>query len=445
MNKVKKTIEYLFYLFVFLLPLQTRWLYEEGILNNGHWEYGSFSLYLTEILLGLIFLLVILVAIKQIKKSGTKLNIQKLDILLISFLIFTGLSIIWSINAYLSWQVWLVIIEAFTLLYLASRIGWDYIKLGIAFVLAGFIQSVLAIYQFSVQSVFASKWLGMSGQSVDAGGVSVIEGAGRWLRAYGSLPHPNMLGGFLAITILILFGLLFKYRAKYYNPPWKISKGLLFSAIFLFSSLVILTYGLLLSFSRSAWLALIVATIFIWLVLIFKKEKKQLLFFFKLNIIMLLVVVFFTASYGNLLSNRVNVDSRLEAQSISERQVGYNQALEIIKDKPLLGVGLGAYTQALYDKDNTLPSYSYQPVHNIDLLVMSELGIIGWLILTITIIYLIYLGFRKLRTEDNEFLILMSAFLVILVIGFFDHYLWSLYFGLVLSFLITGLYIKRLS
>ncbi|MFW0862052.1 MAG: O-antigen ligase family protein [Candidatus Komeilibacteria bacterium] len=445
MNKLYKIIEYLFYIFVFLLPLQTRWLYNEGLLNNGHWEYGTFSLYATEILLGLIFLLVIILAGLQIKKNGSKLNMQKLDVLLISFLIFIGLSIIWSINSYISWQVWLVVIEAIALLYLASRIGWNYIKLGIAFVLSGLIQSVLAIYQFSVQSVFANKWLGMSEQMVGDGGVSVIEGAGRWLRAYGSLPHPNMLGGFLAIVLIILFGLLFHYRTKYYNPPWKISKGLILSAVFLFSSLVIITYGILLSFSRSAWLGLVIALIFLWIIFILQQDKKRLLFFFKLNIILLLVVVFFSVSYGNLLSNRVKVDSRLEAQSISERQTGYAEAVEIIKTNPFLGVGLGAYTQALYDKDNTLASYAYQPVHNVDLLVMAELGIIGWLILTITIIYLIYLGFRKLRTADNEFLMLMAAFLVILVIGFFDHYLWSLYFGLILSFLITGIYIKRLS
>ena len=445
MSKLKIAIEYLFYLFVFLLPWQARLIYSEGFLNGGYWEYGSLSLYVTEILLGIIFVLVIILAVRQFRLTNARSQIQWLDVLFISLIMFAGLSILWSVNAIVSWNFWLMLIEGLALLYLASRIGWNYIKLATTVVISALIQSCLAIYQFSTQTVWSSKWLGMSGQHVADGGVSVVEGAGRWLRAYGSLPHPNMLGGFLTVAILLLIGLLFHYRKKYYHPPWTISIKFLVSVFSLFASLTIITYALLLTFSRSAWMGLIFAILFIWVVLFRQKRKQQLWFFLKLNIIILLVVILFTVIYGNLLCNRFNIDSRLEAQSISERQVGWYEAGKIFKERPLFGVGLGAYTQALYDMDNSRPSYQYQPVHNIDMLIIAEMGIVGWLIVVVMIIYLLYLSHKKLYSrDDDELLMIVGVFLAILIISFFDHYLWSLYFGLMLGFLIVGLLVKRL-
>jgi len=336
--------------------------------------------------------------------------------------------------------------EALALLYLASRIGWNFTKLAVAFSASAFMQACIAIYQFSTQTVIGNKWLGMASQFVEDGGVSVIEGSGRWLRAYGSLSHPNMLGGFLVVGLLFLIGLLFDYQRKYYNPPWRINYKLVLSALCLFSSLVIITYGLLLSFSRSAWLGLIIAILFIWIVLFWQKQKRLLWFFLKINIVILMVVALFVANYGNLLFSRFDTSSRLEAQSITERQVGWQESLDIIQSNPLLGVGLGTYTVSLYDLDSSQSSYYYQPVHNVDLLVMSELGIIGWLLLTITIIYLLYLIFRKYGREMNtETLLILASFIVLLIIGIFDHYLWSLYFGLMFSFLIIGLLVNKIN
>jgi O-antigen ligase len=445
MGKLKTIIEYLFYLFIFLLPWQARLIFDSTMLNNGFWEYGTRSLYVTEILLGVIFLLVIVLAARQLRHVGAQPKILKIDILLISFIVFTGLSIVWSINVYLSWQIFLLFIEALALLYLTSRIGRNFTRLASVFVLSAVVQSCLAIYQFSSQLVWSNKWLGMSGQLVGDGGTSVVEGAGRWLRAYGSLPHPNMLGGFLVIGLLFLLGLLFNYQKQYYKLPWKMSAKFLFNAICLFTSLVVITYGLLLTFSRSAWLGLIIAMLFIWVILFIRKRKKLLLFFFKINIAILLVVALFVINYGDLLFNRFNTTSRLEVQSISERQVGWREAGEIIQASPLLGVGLGTYTQALYELDASRPSYAYQPVHNINLLILAELGIVGWLIFVITIIYLLYLAFKKLREqkEDYNLVVFVGMFLVLLVIGLFDHYLWSLYFGLMLSCLLAGLLIRR--
>src|SRR3989339_1154122 len=63
---LNKTINYLLLLFLFLLPWQSRIVYERGYLNGGYWEYGSLSLFATEILL---WLIVVLFAIDKFGKK----------------------------------------------------------------------------------------------------------------------------------------------------------------------------------------------------------------------------------------------------------------------------------------------------------------------------------------------------------------------------------------
>ena len=48
------------YLLVFLLPLQTRWIVRPGVLNGGYFEYGTISVYGTDVLLIIILLVFII-------------------------------------------------------------------------------------------------------------------------------------------------------------------------------------------------------------------------------------------------------------------------------------------------------------------------------------------------------------------------------------------------
>jgi len=61
-------IEYGLYLLVFLLPIQTRWIIKAGMLNGGYWEYGTYGLYATDILL--IMLLILYVICRFLKASN---------------------------------------------------------------------------------------------------------------------------------------------------------------------------------------------------------------------------------------------------------------------------------------------------------------------------------------------------------------------------------------
>jgi|FLOH01.1.fsa_nt_gi O-antigen ligase len=450
-----KIVEYLFYLFIFALPLQTRLIYQTGELNGGFWEYGTKALYGTEILLSVIFILIISRVIISIKGQKIEWQIRSLDYFVLGFIVFVLLSTFWSIDCSQTLYYLGLFIEGIALFYLASRLGFKFRLLSYSFVFSGLVQSILAIQQFLTQMVYGNKWLGIASQNATDLGVSTIEGAGRFMRAYGSLSHPNMLGGWLVICIIFLLGLLFQYQKRFYHAPWKVSKALIGQAIFLFSSLAIMTYGLVLSFSRSAWIGLIVAIVFIWIVLFKRRQPDLLKFYLRLNLIILLVIVLFSMVYGQLLINRVSVESRLEVQSIDQRLQGYGQAFSIFKAHSLLGVGLGNYTAAFYEVDDTRPAWEYQPVHNLDLLTMSELGIIGELILVgifISILLIIFKQWHAGVAADPEGLwpgggenrlVLLAAALALIVITIFDHYLWSLYFGILLFWLILGLSIRE--
>ena len=89
MEKFKKIIHYLIYTFIFLLPFQTRLIYKQGEINGSPWKYGTLSLYATEILLAIIFILGIVFFIKSFSKQKLKLsfnNYKPLLLLLIAIL-----------------------------------------------------------------------------------------------------------------------------------------------------------------------------------------------------------------------------------------------------------------------------------------------------------------------------------------------------------------------
>ncbi|MBN1325560.1 hypothetical protein JW977_01070, partial [Candidatus Falkowbacteria bacterium] len=187
MKKFAKIIEYLFYLFIFLLPIQTRWIFNYGKLGSEQSQYLTYSLYGTEILLGLILFLGLIYVIKNWNHENYLLNYRLRNFyflfLLLFFIIILGF--IWALDkqatAYYLWKFF----EGFLLLLFIINFRISFINIAGTLVLSGLLQSGLAIYQFLTQNVFASKWLGMAEQIISAGGTCVVESAGlRWLRAY---------------------------------------------------------------------------------------------------------------------------------------------------------------------------------------------------------------------------------------------------------------------
>ena len=454
MKILEKIIEYGIYLFVFLLPWQTRLILEEGNLN-GYWEYGTKSIYTTEILLWAIFLLTAVwwttkklkVSVKSSKlETNTKykiLNTKYFFFILLSFVFYSFFSIFWSDSRSVALYAWLRLMEGIGLFLVLQVIKFDLQKLAWSFIFSTVIQAGLGVWQFLTQSTFACKWLGMAMHDPILPGTYVVETVlRRWLRAYGSLPHPNILAGFLAVGLMLIAWL---YEKVAYGL-----KKLLLPVCF-----AILTLGLLTTFSKSAIVALGVVALFLWITAWLTRQDKEVkITLLKFTLIFLVIATIFSAVFWEAVSTRVYSQDRLEVKSTTERLSYFDQSWQLIKKHPMLGVGIGNYTLAVHNEINAnLKSWDYQPVHNIYLLVLAELGIIGFFLFVFLILFFIFYPLTSLRTSflffilrgrENLYNILFGVvFILLLMVGFFDHYLWTLYFGIMLFWLCFGLTRER--
>jgi len=493
-TNLAKLIEYLLYLFVFLLPWQTRWIVFNSLINGETlqfggqvWEYGRISVYAFDIVFVIAILLYCYIvlfchpdrseysdeakrsqntngvegSVKEIvsaihinlvcrfphslsqlvpkgaRRDSLGRNDKKGVFLFFCFLVFLFLSILWADNKLISFYWSLRILQGILLIWLLSKINFSKIKLAWAFVISMTLSAGLAIYQFLTQSTFASKWLGLAYHSARVLGDSVIEFADqRWLRAYGSFPHPNILAGFLVLAIVLCFWLFSKTQDSINNKQEKKNFLLLYYPIIL-----LLITALFFTFSRAAWIALIVLSIW-YLVFSIKKYKLLNCYIVKLLVVSCLLLVILSIIFWPLVKTRVAVEERLEIKSNIERVEGTQQSFEIIKNNLWLGVGIGNYTNELQKINPDLQAWDYQPVHNIYLLVMSEVGLIGVLLIVI-LLYCLLKEIRNWKLESRNLIFIFIFLYYFIFMFFFDHFWWTLASGMLIVFLTVGLINKK--
>jgi hypothetical protein len=441
---IEKIIKYLVYSFAFFLPLQTRWIIKEGSLSGGAWEYGTYSLYLTDIIL---IVLLVLAGWQLLRK---RLDLVKKDSIFENkfFKIFLGIFLLSAFFSIFVATDKVLAIYIFTRLLAGIFVFWSIVSLQFnklyliwSFMLGAVLQALLGIWQFLSQSSFASKWLGMAIHNPSDLGVSVIEiGIERWLRAYGGMDHPNILGGFLVVCLLIvIFYLTQNSKSETLNskqipnsPQGDYSKFQIPKWYF-FTSYFLLLASLFFTFSRAAWIALALGIAFLIESLFFSKKFAQLkeLFFVLASGVMLIFLLSYL--YGNLAMVRISGDTRLEIKSNVERISALNDFKTLARSNWLMGAGLGNYGLALYEADPDRSVWRYQPVHAAILLVWGEIGILG---LMGFLGILGYLG-HILIVRKNYFSMAILMSLLILMMA--DHWLWSIHFGVMLFWFILGI------
>lgn len=481
--KIKKYLNYALYLFIFLLPWQTRLIWHEGTINGQYWEWGSLSLYGTEILLGFLFLGTIYAYWDKLSSkkywAGLWRNYKVLWIALGVMWLATLFSSFNAILPYLTWYGLLRLSEVIVLVFLIFTISFKYLYLNLAFIISGALQTVLALSQWFLQrNIIVSKWLGLPNLEAYTPGTAVIEyiklavinGTSgefwhRWLRAYGSFPHPNILGAFLLIVVLISLAV---YLQRNYG--WiKLVSSLVASFIFT---------GLLLTFSRSAWLVFLVSFVImnLFVFLYFpktevEKEKKSDNVFAMMKFIAFvgMIVVAFVAVYPDHFYTRTHVETRLEEISYKDRLWQYKNAINIIPENMFFGGGM--YNYSLY-LPNHMVDYSleqpggkmevnysemikqgddgrqvldYQPVHNLYLLIWAELGVFAWLAFIGLLAWLLGLLLYRYKylMKDSILLGYSLAFGALLMTALFDHYWWTIWSGVALFWLVIALLFKR--
>lgn len=428
----KNPLEFIFYLFVFLLPWQTRWIMRDELIDGQVFEYGRISLYGFDIILVILLIGYLIVLFK--KPELLEAKSYKLETILILACCLVGyslLSVWWAGEKLISFYWGTRMLLGLGLFWLVvQKIIFSKVRLAIVIVMIGAIQGLLAIWQFTQQSVWQSKWLGMAGQSARELGVSVVEfGIERWLRAYGSLPHPNILGALLVLSFIAVIYLIAKIEYKYHK-------------LFLIFSGSFISLGILFSYSRAAWLGFIAVYLVgaAWL-LKPKREKWIKNFAGWLLIYLVALLAVFGSATWPIIKTRLEIGgaNRLEIKSNIERMASWRQAIDIAEKHSWLGVGIGNYSLALQAERSDLKVWQIQPAHNVVLLVLVELGIIGFALFVILNGWLLFYLFLQRQWSGIGLLFLIYMLIM------FDHFWWTLGAGLYVWWLVVGLLARGLA
>ena len=227
-----------------------------------------------------------------------------------------------------------------------------------------------------------------------------------FLRIYGFSFHPNVLGGYLCAGLVLSLPLL---KQMWIRLIWWL-----------------MALGLVLTFSRSAWLAaaLTIPLTTAWLFWRFPDLRHPIRWTF---IPALLLGLGAIALFFEEITVRLNpFQSYPEYTSIIGRGQLIAISLDIILQKPLTGIGAGNFPLAVLDYKTLDPAHY---VHNVPLLLASEVGLLGGLLWYW--LWLAPLGkIQRYWKSDRPWLfVLIMAWFAWGIISLWDFYPWALELG----------------
>jgi hypothetical protein len=304
MNLVKKISFnnlhiYFFYLFLFSIPLQTRkvFLTQYSFYGGAFTEYATFFIYASDIslILTLIFWLVFNKKLYKYLNIENLKNARKLPavfLLLLAFIVWLIISAVINNNyAEISAFYILKFIELSLLviyIYFNLRNKNRLITTLFIISLSGFLQGLIAIYQFIYQCpLFKSPILHrLTGESTVypqlPGIAKIVINNEKLIRSYGTFPHPNILGGFLILTMILTIYLFLKHKRDilssinikfnlFYNINDIKSQGYISSVFWIILIFTQIT-ALFFTFSRTAWFGFLLS-LFVMSILYFYNHK----------------------------------------------------------------------------------------------------------------------------------------------------------------------------
>ncbi|MDP3741331.1 MAG: O-antigen ligase family protein [bacterium] len=344
-------------------------------------------------------------------------------------------------------------------------------------------QSLLGIYQYLTQSSVGLSLLGEEFLRPGLKGVakfftdgvanpllydffpylSVISDTNLVMRAYGTFPHPNVLGAFLFMAVMINVHLLY-FSTPSQSPPYQggEKKRGWFSRemvrhVPLSVTLVILTTGLVVTFARLAWGVTFMGFClwFFWILIKYRgrhrqtiqsgglRDSQMLYFPGRLMLIMLALLASLAINwflFGQQIKSRIGSGSQVivNSESVTDRKAYGSVAWDMFVKNPALGVGLRNFVVEMdeYSKERLLP-HQHQPAHNIYLLILAEAGILALVSFLMILVNIVRLGIKQKTPLVGESLLII--FLGFLILGFFDHYFLSLEQGSLMFWIAAGL------
>ncbi|MGH2468068.1 MAG: O-antigen ligase family protein, partial [Candidatus Limnocylindrales bacterium] len=313
--------------------------------------------------------------------------------------------------------------------------------------------------------------------------VSVVTAADgiRTLRAYGLTDHPNILGGLLVLGLLLVAGAFVaasadgrrtqggrvsvrrvqvggarvggarvggsrvgRARAPWNRVPWARVRW----ARVRWAGLALFGLGaaaLLVTFSRSAWLALAVGFVVLagMLAPIVGRAARRSVWRPLAAVLLCGAMVsapFAVAFLPDLLA-RTDTQGPIatEARSLDERGAVAAATVAVAREHPVLGVGLGTLPLAIQAAQPHFP-YDLQPASVVLLDAAAETGLLGGLLELALIVGPWVALVRLRRAWTPELAVASAALAAVTVVGFFDYYTWTYQAGRIWAWLVLGLW-----
>jgi O-antigen ligase len=278
-----------------------------------------------------------------------------------------------------------------------------------------------------------------------------------WVRGYALSFHPNVLGGFFALGLLCLGGIII-FGLPHDQPLLRRFELILRHSMVADIVLAMGAAGLISTYSRSAWLGLA----FGGLVLAFVAFRQMGIRSAigpvgSVFTIILLVALLLIGSYPNRFVSRISLPfASVMGNEMVKKDIPLaargelnKVSLYLIENAPWTGVGAGNYAIAYFTRSPMGSAYEFvQPEHNVPLLVTSELGLLGgasWVFLMLSPLFVI-LRRAYLGVKITPLTCLWTAMiLAVLIISYFDFYFWGRQQGRMVLWALLGFWVNSLT
>ncbi len=438
MNKasinISRATQFLFFLLICLIPFPIRHVFDSAwnFQTGAYSDFTSLSLYISDLVLVALVVLMLLFHRKwKIPKVWKYSGLIAGAWLILELFVASRATL--PLQAYFSLRFLFLIVFAASV----SQINVSREKLAWLFSFLGFLESLIAIFQFYTQHSLGLYKLGESHLSASTFGVAKIVSHGTTLiRGYGTFPHSNLLGAFLVVCVLLnLYLLAITYQKPRGEnlPRGKFSRETIQHAV-LWLLLALNSFGLFISLSRAAILGLAAGLL---VILVYIVVKKMFSHIFKLFLPLGVILLIWGMTLFPYLASRSTISDNSTKERLFYNQLG----LEMVKNKPIFGFGPGTsvlhmkqYAQDF--KQTILQPWEIQPIHNFYLITWAEWGL-GAIPVFILLIYPV-IGLFK-REKDIWNMVLLAIAAAFAVMFLFDHYFYTIWPTQLLLWLLIGL------
>lgn len=284
-----------------------------------------------------------------------------------------------------------------------------------AVIVSGSLAAAFGVFQFVLQFMigldaelkyiraYSPYFLGQSfGKLVENNPSWLVNVSGKtWLRTFGFFSDPHAFSFFVSLCFFVALGYLFFERGGSFRIFAGIGAAAMLLAVFL-------------SFSRGGYLGIITGLILFSAIILHRTGWLMN----ALAVFALFAVTIFIFNFGAISQRFISIFN-LKEGSNAERIKNWKEAVEIIKDHPLIGVGLGSYAATI---EPTVGERSSIYAHNIFLDIAAETGILNGLIFLLLFLISIFHG---LKSSSAIGFGIASSLVYFLVHGIFETPLYS--------------------